>query len=204
MTELTLEESLSMFMAEIAKRQIENTNLIKELQASMDFALRNQKSLIKDLEIQVRKMSIILHIKLSGNLQSSTKIKPKGNDETISTSVKADKSSICRINAQYVVSNLQNRNLFSKSRKTTLPSLNHLNDDYWNELKETDGEKDLEAHYANAMPLGKDLPRKEKDLGSFTLPCFINNMCFNKALADLGASVNVMPYSTYTTLGLGD
>nr|GEU31197.1 hypothetical protein [Tanacetum cinerariifolium] len=29
-------------------------------------------------------------------------------------------------------------------------------------------------------------------------------MCFNKALADLGASVSVMPYSTYTTLGLGD
>ncbi|GJY89995.1 homeodomain-like protein [Tanacetum coccineum] len=29
-------------------------------------------------------------------------------------------------------------------------------------------------------------------------------MCFNKALADLGASVRVMPYSTYATLGLGD
>nr|GEW21562.1 retrovirus-related Pol polyprotein from transposon TNT 1-94 [Tanacetum cinerariifolium] len=29
-------------------------------------------------------------------------------------------------------------------------------------------------------------------------------MCFNKALADLGAIVSVMPYSTYTTLGLGD
>ncbi|GKE95400.1 reverse transcriptase domain-containing protein, partial [Tanacetum coccineum] len=72
------------------------------------------------------------------------------------------------------------------------------------ELKETDEEKDLEAHYTNAKPLGKTLPRKEKDLGSFTLPCFINNMCFNKALADLGASVSVMPYSTYTTLGLGD
>ncbi|GKE26842.1 homeodomain-like protein [Tanacetum coccineum] len=28
-------------------------------------------------------------------------------------------------------------------------------------------------------------------------------MCY-KALADLGASVSVMPYSTYTTLGLGD
>nr|GEW41933.1 hypothetical protein [Tanacetum cinerariifolium] len=29
-------------------------------------------------------------------------------------------------------------------------------------------------------------------------------MLFNKALADLGAGVSVMPYSTYTTLGLGD
>ncbi|GKD37824.1 reverse transcriptase domain-containing protein [Tanacetum coccineum] len=205
MTKLTLEESLSMFMAEIAKSLDENTNLIKELQASTDFALRNRKASIKALEIQVRKMSIILHEKLSGDLRSSTKIMPRVDDETISISVETDKPSIRRIDAsQYVVSNLQNRNLFSESKKTTLPSPNHLNDDYWDELKETDGEKDLEAHYTNAKPLGKALPRKEKDPGSFTLPCFINNMCFNKALADLGASVSVMPYSTYTTLGLGD
>nr|GEV49437.1 hypothetical protein [Tanacetum cinerariifolium] len=44
----------------------------------------------------------------------------------------------------------------------------------------------------------------EKDPGSFTLPCNINNLCFNKALADLGASVNVMPFLTYTKLGLGE
>ncbi|GKC78035.1 reverse transcriptase domain-containing protein [Tanacetum coccineum] len=85
----------------------------------------------------------------------------------------------------------------------TLPSPNHLNDDYWDELKETDGGKDLEAHYNNAKPLGKALPQKEKDPESFTLPCFNKNMCY-KALADLGKSVSVMPYSTYTTLGLGD
>ncbi|GKE39412.1 reverse transcriptase domain-containing protein [Tanacetum coccineum] len=79
-------------------------------------------------------------------------------------------------------------------------SLTRLNDDHWDELKETNGEKDLEAQ---AKPLGKALPRKEKDPWSFTLPCFIKNMYY-KALADLGASVSVMPYSTYTTLGLGD
>ncbi|GKC45516.1 ribonuclease H-like domain-containing protein [Tanacetum coccineum] len=47
------------------------------------------------------------------------------------------------------------------------------------------------------------LPQKEKDPGSFTLPCFIHNICFDKALVDLGASVSVMPFSTYTNLGLG-
>nr|GEV00982.1 hypothetical protein [Tanacetum cinerariifolium] len=46
------------------------------------------------------------------------------------------------------------------------------------------------------------IPRKEKDLGSFTLPCFINNFFFNNALADLGASVSVMPLLTYLNLGL--
>ncbi|GJW36838.1 reverse transcriptase domain, reverse transcriptase zinc-binding domain protein [Tanacetum coccineum] len=47
------------------------------------------------------------------------------------------------------------------------------------------------------------LPQKEKDTGSFTLPCFIHNICFNKALVDLGASKSVMPFSTYTNFGLG-
>ncbi|GKC35676.1 hypothetical protein Tco_1048060 [Tanacetum coccineum] len=47
------------------------------------------------------------------------------------------------------------------------------------------------------------LPQKEKDSGSFTLPCFIHNIYFEKALVDLGASVRVMPISTYTNLGLG-
>ncbi|GJR32807.1 reverse transcriptase domain-containing protein [Tanacetum coccineum] len=149
-------------------------------------------------------MSIILHERLSRNLQSSIEIKPRFNDETIYTSVKADKPSIRRIDAsQYAVSNLQNRNLFSESKKITLPSPSHLNDDYWDELKEANGEKDPESYYTDAKPLGKTLPQKEKDPGSFTLPCFIKNMCY-KALADLGASISVMPYSTYTTLGLGD
>ncbi|GKE30493.1 hypothetical protein Tco_1445877 [Tanacetum coccineum] len=44
---------------------------------------------------------------------------------------------------------------------------------------------------------------KEEDPGSFTLPCFINNVCFNNAIADLGASISVMPLSTYLNLGLG-
>ncbi|GKB07477.1 homeodomain-like protein [Tanacetum coccineum] len=167
MTELTLEESLSMFMAEIAKRLDENTNLIKELQASTDFALRNKKDSIKDLEIQVRKISIILHEKLSWDLRSSTEIMPRVNDEMISTSVKIEKLSMRHIDAsQYAVSNLQNRNLFSESKKMTGRSPSHLNDDHWDELKETNGEKDLEAHYTNAKPLGKALPQKEKNIRS--------------------------------------
>ncbi|GJV98168.1 hypothetical protein Tco_1553420 [Tanacetum coccineum] len=50
----------------------------------------------------------------------------------------------------------------------------------------------------------QSIPQKEKDPGSFTLPCFINNVCFDNALVDLGASVSVMPLSTYLNLGLGE
>ncbi|GKD38911.1 hypothetical protein Tco_1259118 [Tanacetum coccineum] len=55
-----------------------------------------------------------------------------------------------------------------------------------------------------ATLLDDSLPKKENDPGSFTLPCYINNVCFEKVLAELGASVSVMPLLTYLNLGLGE
>ncbi|XP_021770546.1 uncharacterized protein LOC110734715 [Chenopodium quinoa] len=46
------------------------------------------------------------------------------------------------------------------------------------------------------------LPPKLHDPGSFTIPCMINEKNFDKVLCDLGASVNLMPYSLYEKLGL--
>ena len=47
-------------------------------------------------------------------------------------------------------------------------------------------------------------PVKYKDPGSPTIPVNIGGNCINKALLDLGASVNLMPYSVYLQLGLGE
>ncbi|GKA82606.1 hypothetical protein Tco_0789354 [Tanacetum coccineum] len=58
----------------------------------------------------------------------------------------------------------------------------------------------MNEHYLEIIKDG--LPPKEKDPWIFTLPCKINDMRFDKALADLGPSVSVMSYSTFTNLGL--
>ncbi|GJT31024.1 hypothetical protein Tco_0911299 [Tanacetum coccineum] len=47
----TLEESLTKFIAESAKRHEENSNIIKEIRASTDAAIRNHGASIKTLEI---------------------------------------------------------------------------------------------------------------------------------------------------------
>ncbi|KAM1607008.1 hypothetical protein ACFX1Z_027642 [Malus domestica] len=47
------------------------------------------------------------------------------------------------------------------------------------------------------------LPPKCKDPGSFTIPCVIGNTRFKSAMLDLGASINVMPYSVYASMNLG-
>ncbi|PIN14790.1 DNA-directed DNA polymerase [Handroanthus impetiginosus] len=48
------------------------------------------------------------------------------------------------------------------------------------------------------------LPPKLKDPGSFTIPCTIGTHFSGRALCDLGASINLMTYSIYRTLGLGE
>ena len=50
----------------------------------------------------------------------------------------------------------------------------------------------------------RKLPPKLKDSRSFTIPCGIGNSIFEKALCNLGASINLMPLSIFKKLGLGE
>ena len=47
-------------------------------------------------------------------------------------------------------------------------------------------------------------PIKYKDLGCPTISCGIGDHHIEHALLDLGASVNLLPYSIYEELGLGE
>ena len=52
--------------------------------------------------------------------------------------------------------------------------------------------------------LQRKLLQKLKDPGSFTILCTIGNAIFERALCDLGASINLMPLSIFKRLGLGE
>ncbi|GKD44208.1 hypothetical protein Tco_1268853 [Tanacetum coccineum] len=129
----TLEESVTKFMNESAKRQEENSNIIKEIRASIDVAIRNQGASIKTLEIQIGQMS---------------KVFKKEESEY--------------------------RSIFSE----TVPFPRRLQNYSCDDWRKAQDVKILEAY-------DHTLPQKEKDPGSFTLPCFIYNVCFDKALVDL-------------------
>ncbi|GJV96291.1 putative reverse transcriptase domain-containing protein [Tanacetum coccineum] len=87
-----------------------------------------------------------------------------------------------------------------EARQTMIPFPSRLNDYYCEEKKGTYGPQFSEAYFEASQ----SIPKKEKDPESFTLPYFINNVCFDNALVDLGASVIVMPLSTYLNLGLDE
>ncbi|GJZ12495.1 retrovirus-related pol polyprotein from transposon TNT 1-94 [Tanacetum coccineum] len=189
----TMEESLSKFMAESAKRHEENLNIIKEIQASTDAAIQNQGASIKTLELQIGQMSKVLQERGFGSLPSSTKINSRDQVKSISTAT-TDLSEIRRMDhGPYAVSGPRHKIIFPE----TVPFPRRLHNYCCDDLKEARRVNVLDAYDNN-------LPQKEKDPGSFTLPCLINNIFLNKALVDLGASVSVIPFSTYNNLGLGD
>ncbi|GJS39506.1 hypothetical protein Tco_0564549 [Tanacetum coccineum] len=150
-------------MSELAKRHKENSNLIKEIRATSDAAIRNQGASIKALEIQIWKMSKVLQEREFGSLPSSTETNLRDQVNSISTTIEAD---LCSIR--------QNKGSYG-------------------------------PQFSEAYPeASQSIPRKEKDPRSFTLPCFINDFCFDNALVDLEASISVMLLSTYLNLGLGE
>ncbi|GJU37156.1 hypothetical protein Tco_1185510 [Tanacetum coccineum] len=161
-------------------REIKKVNE-KVYATQVDAAIKNQGASIKALEIQIGQLSKVLQEKGSGNLPSSTEINPRDHVKLILTIVEVDTTLISRNRnpSEYAVSDPQ-----KKEGSYRL--------------------KDLDAYSIGTTLLDNALPNKEKGLWSFTLPCIIDNMCFNKALADLRASVSVMPFSTYTKLGLGE
>ncbi|WCJ22553.1 Gag-Pol polyprotein [Euphorbia peplus] len=60
--------------------------------------------------------------------------------------------------------------------------------------------RDCSSILMNRQPL----PKKMKDPGSFSIPCSIGELHVENALCDLGASINLIPYSLYQKLGIGE
>ncbi|GJU27118.1 hypothetical protein Tco_1165739 [Tanacetum coccineum] len=199
----SMEDTLSKFMSESAKRHEENSNLIKEIRASTYVAIINQGTSIKTLEIQIGQMSKVLQERGFGSLPSSMETNPRDQVKSISTTDGADLHSILRIGrSRYVVSTGQDSNELYKSRQATIHFPCLLEYHYCEDNEENYGSKFAEAY--GVSPIKDTIPRKERDPGSFTLPCFIIDFYFDNALVYLGANISVMPLSTYLNLGLGE
>ncbi|GKA63915.1 hypothetical protein Tco_0763521 [Tanacetum coccineum] len=144
-------------MAESAKRHEENSNIIKEIQASTDAAIRNQRALIKTLEIQIGQMSKVLQETGFGSLPSSMEMNPRDHVKYISTT-KADSTRIHRFGSSpYVVSNSQISNIYSK----TVPFPRRLHDYCCDEWKEARELEILETCSIRTTLHDNNLPQKE-------------------------------------------
>nr|GEU61993.1 homeodomain-like protein [Tanacetum cinerariifolium] len=114
----------------------------------MDAAIRNQRASIKALKIQIEQMSKVLQGRGSRNVPGSTKTNPRDHVKSISTTIKADTTLICRIGTTlYVVSSPRNMMQFFKPRQSIIPFPSRLIDDSYEE-KEVLGELIDRMEYA--------------------------------------------------------
>ncbi|GJS12200.1 ribonuclease H-like domain-containing protein [Tanacetum coccineum] len=175
---------------------------IKEEGKTLDEAYYTQSSAPFQQGGQYRAAAPVFYQRNNAN-PSSTKTNPGDHVKSISTTVEADMTPIrCVGSSQYVVSAQQNNKLIFESRQMTIPFPSCLNDYYCDGKKGSYGLQCLDTYSYEATRIDDSLPQKEKDPGSFTLPCYINNACFQSSLADLGASVSVMPLSTSRPIDL--
>ncbi|GKA92716.1 hypothetical protein Tco_0814641 [Tanacetum coccineum] len=142
-----MEDTLSKFMGELAKRHEENSNLIKEIRTLTNAAIRNQGASIKTLEIQIGQMSKVLQERGFRSLPSSTEMNPRDQVKSISTTIEADSHPIRRIGSpQYAVSTGQYRTLMYETRQTMIPFLSRLNGYYCDGKKGSYGPQFSEAY----------------------------------------------------------
>ncbi|XP_038885767.1 uncharacterized protein LOC120076058 [Benincasa hispida] len=52
--------------------------------------------------------------------------------------------------------------------------------------------------------INNKIPEKQKDPGSFIVPCSIGGIDVGNVLCDLGANTNLMPLSVFKKLGIGE
>jgi hypothetical protein len=70
-------------------------------------------------------------------------------------------------------------------------------------MRKCSPEKILLIEQVNSL-IQHTISPKLKDHGAPTISCIIGDHAIEKALLDLGASVNLLPYSVYVQLGLGE
>ncbi|CAM8908302.1 unnamed protein product [Rhodiola kirilowii] len=71
-----------------------------------------------------------------------------------------------------------------------------------NRRKGTQPDEELMSRNVSAV-IQRKVPPKCGDPGTYTIPCMIGNIRLENCMLDLGASMNVLPYSIYSSLRIG-
>ncbi|XP_060181589.1 uncharacterized protein LOC132611190 [Lycium barbarum] len=170
-----------------------------------DEKMENQNSTLKNLEIQLSQLAAIVSGKIQGPLPSNTEKNPKEHLKAIN--LRSGKN----LDDQYAFR--QEKNQPEQQIQINIPFTDALLQmpTYAKFLKEILSNKRKLEEVSVVMLTEKcsailqnKLPQKLGDPGSFTIPCTLWGVYFDKALCDSGASINLMPFSIFRKLNHGE
>ena len=158
--------------------------------------LNNQAAQLRSLEAQLGQMANLLTERQPGSLPSNSEVNPirDGNEHVKAVTLRSGKELESQLQPP-IVEHLETEEITQPEQKDDAD-------------KEQPQEKQFQGprHRRTAIEeiLQRMLPQKLKDPGRLTIPCTIGNAIFERALCDLGASINLMPLSIFKRLGLGE
>ncbi|GJR05637.1 reverse transcriptase domain-containing protein [Tanacetum coccineum] len=214
---LTMEEMVNTFIEEGRREHEKMVAFIREFRTTNELLLKERNNLLRELRFEVYGFSRAIE-KAQMNLQHSITIhpskpkppwtmeqinKPQTSPIPFPTWLKKEKEEAqqrkflgnlkqLQLNIPFIEA-LAQMPKYAKFIKSLLSNKTRLEEACTVTMNER----------CSAVLLNK-LPPKEKVPGSFTIPCNIGDLHINNALADLGASISLMPYSMYEKLGLGE
>ncbi|KAA3479620.1 Retrovirus-related Pol polyprotein from transposon 17.6 [Gossypium australe] len=153
---------------------------------------KTQQASIQGIESQLGQLAKLISEIPQGSLPSNTETNPREQIQAITTQ---DSEGLDEPNFKQENSVEEGKVEMPNSRKFLKKLLTNK--------RRIDEASHVELNAMCSAVLQNRLPQKLKDPGSFTIPCLIGSLSIDNALADSGASINVMPYKMLKQLGLG-
>ncbi|CAL8993355.1 unnamed protein product, partial [Prunus brigantina] len=174
-----------------------------------------QEQRVTKLEVQVGQIASSLSNRASGTFPSQTEVNPRHYEQVKAVHIlrsgkqvdnkvgdeneeQEDGKNVETIQPPQGQPTASNKQPLNASGKSTGPK-----DLCTNKRRFKEHEQVALSEEVSAV-LQRKLPPKLKDPGSFSIPCMVGDFKIPKALLDLGASINLMPYHVYEKLNLGE
>ncbi|GKC11775.1 homeodomain-like protein [Tanacetum coccineum] len=179
---------------ESCKRQDILNEWMKKFMISTEINLKNHDSSIKRLEENVNHLAQLISTHNLTNQECAIKLEPAGEKPTlkVETFAKKVKRRILKENGE------------GEPINTTLVNTEHTQQKMVSHEIKIEELSMVKLNARCSAILQNELSPKEKDPRSFILPCTIGSTTVSNALANLGASVSIMPFSLFKQLGLGN
>ncbi|XP_060200643.1 uncharacterized protein LOC132628909 [Lycium barbarum] len=180
-------------------------DLIYKYIKTADEKMESQNSAIKNLEIQVSQLATLMSGQIQGTLPSNTEKNPREHLKAIALrsgkaldDPYADRQGTPREVEQLYI------NIPFTDALTQMPSYAKFLKDILSSKRKLEELSVVKLTEKCSAILQNKLPQKLSDPGSFTIPCTLGGAHFEKALCDSGASINLMPFSNFRKLELGE
>ncbi|XP_022868533.1 uncharacterized protein LOC111388104 [Olea europaea var. sylvestris] len=182
---LPLEDILGTFISETRSRFNKDESRLDNIETHVS----NMGATMKNLEVQISQLATSMKSQQKGKFPSDIEINPKEHCKAV----------ILRSGKQTGESELTEDNALEQ-----MPNYAKFMKEVMSKKRKLEEYETVKLTEECSAILQKKLPQKRKDPGSFTIPCTIGSSSFEKALCDLGASINLMPLSVFKKLGLGE